>query len=109
MDWRDSLEVGDVITNGGSWRIVRKVSRWSNHWSKETRVRSITLAIRHCSWTHRCYTVVTRSDLKQRGFKKVAARVQLKSSGIDAKIKAAIHQDSWEPKLLTCCDVEGLP
>jgi hypothetical protein len=107
-DWRDRLEIGSVIaTPNGSWRIVRRVSRKPNG-----TIWGITCVIQRCSWTHRAYTVITRSDLHQRGFRRIpVAPLALKTSGVDAKIQAAIRQGGCKRSelVLTCCDVEGLP
>lgn len=105
-DWRDRLQVGDVIANAdghGAPRIVRRA-----HYHKNGLLYAVTLVIRHCSWTGRCYTLLTRSDLRTFGYKRTRPRVVLKVTGIDARIAHAIAEPAWE-KSLTCCDVEGLP
>ena len=108
LDWRDRLVVGDVISErGGPHRIVRHVVH-----RKNGLLIGLNLTIRHCSWTHRCYTAVMRNDLKNRGFRKVHnVRVELKRTGIDRQISRAIGQVGGPRKsfILTCCDVEGIP
>jgi hypothetical protein len=49
LPWMNTLQVGDVISNGGRWRVVREVARYGNG-----DLRSVTLVIRSCSWTGRC-------------------------------------------------------
>ena len=103
-DWMMRVQVGDVIRRGdGPFRIVREVTRYGNG-----ELRSVTLAIRRCSWTHRCYTVLSYTDLIHRGFTKVPVKPRKLTSLADRAVTAAIHQPAWEPRLLTCCDVEGV-
>lgn len=103
--WMRRVQVGSVIAErGGAWRIVRHVAR-----DRSGRLRAVWLVIRRCSWTRRCYTVVNANDLIQRRFRLIpTSPVQLKTRGIDAKIRHALHESATH-RSLTCCDVEGLP
>lgn len=102
-EWMKAIVVGSVITNGGKWRIVRDVTRYHNG-----DLRCVDLVIQHCSWTHRCYTVVHANDLIQRGFRLVPVKPRTLRNSMDLKIKRAIHEPAWQKKSLTCCDVEGM-
>ncbi len=102
--WMFTLQVGDVITNGGRYRIVRDLMR-----RRDGRLHCVALAIKRCSWTHRCYTILNATELRIFGYRRVPAkRRALKKKG-DRLILAAMRQPSWEPKILGCCDVEGVP
>lgn len=105
--WFKIVRAGDVIAErNGAWRVVRQVTRRANG-----QLHSVTLVIRRCSWTHRCYTIVNRHDLRLRGFRLIAgARWECKTR-VDKQIYQAIQQrndPAREPHLLTCCDVEGI-
>ena len=101
--WFDDVQVGDVIAKPhGPWRVVREVSR-----NRNGSLYSVTLAIRRCSWTHRCYTILNFTDLRTFKYRRIAgASIRLKSRGIDAKIAKAIREPCTQ-KSLTCCDVIG--
>lgn len=97
-DWRDTLKVGDVlITPSRDLRVVRGVS------FKGKYVRSITLAIRHCSWTGRAHTTIGRSDLQWRGFNKAGVRARL-DGPLDEKFRQDIQYDNRFTPCLTCHD-----
>lgn len=102
LPWMKSLQIGDVITNGGRWRVVREVTRYNNG-----DLRSVTLAIRSCSWTGRCYTILNYTDLRCLGYRKVNVAPRKLRGRLDRKIHAAIHQPCHKPYILTCCDVES--
>jgi hypothetical protein len=104
-DWMARVVVGSVLANGNSpWRVVRRVSRKANGdlWG-------VYFAIRHCSWTGRCYTVVTASDLKVRGFRLMPVRAREFRSEIDIRIQRAINSNECRGHYsVTCCDVKGV-
>lgn len=102
--WMYRLQVGDVITNGGPFRIVRELTR-----RRDGRLSSVILAIRRCSWTHRCYTYLNATDLRCMGYRRVRVKRRALRKRIDKLIIAAIHQPAKEKYILTCCDVEGTP
>lgn len=104
-DWFDWLDAGHVICErGGAWRIVRQVSRRT-----DGRLSFVTLVIRRRSWTGRCYTVLTSSDLKTRVFTvKRDVRVKPKTL-IDVRIAQAIKQRCYEPYIITADEVIGMP
>lgn len=103
-DWMLTLKVGHVIARpNGRYRVVREVSRYGNG-----DLHSVTLAIRHCSWTHRCCTILNYTDLRILGYRRVRVKARRLTKAIDKKITAAIHQPSWHPFILKCCDVEDM-
>ena len=102
-DWRDRIKVGDVLLERNkTQRVVREVS-----YRKDGFIWGVHFAIKRCSWTRRCYTVLCRSDLKQRGFVPAGARVRL-DQPIDKKIARDLEYDNRFNQRLTCCDVEGV-
>lgn len=97
-DWIKEIRKGDILVEGDTPRIVRNVQHGKNGYC------CVTLAIRRCSWTRRCYTVINASDLKQRRFRPTGKRVRL-DLPIDKAIEIAIQSREYT---LTCCDVEGV-
>jgi hypothetical protein len=80
-DWRDELKVNDIlITKSGDLRVVREALYF-----KDGILRSVTLAIRKCSWTRSSTTSYPRSDLKTLKFKK--AFVKFKPTEADDKFQ----------------------
>lgn len=111
-EWMAALRVGDVLVFPGDvYRVVREVSRWERVGRNTVRgqgpVRFVTFAIRRRSWTNRCYTLLTPTDLLLRGARPVGARIKL-TGELDAKISAAIRQPCWEPFVLRADDVRGI-
>lgn len=103
LPWMCDVVVGSVLARkNGAWRIVREVTRYNNG-----DLRSVTFAIRRCSWTHRCYTIYHYNDLIQMGFRMVPVKSRRLRSRLDRKIHRAIHEPCTQ-KSLTCCDVEGV-
>lgn len=95
--WIRKIKVGDILVEGNTPRVVRYVK----HGTQRTYV---ALSIRRCSWTTRCYTILTTSDLKTRRFRPTSKRQRL-TKKIDRQIANAIN----ETKIyLTCCDIEGI-
>jgi len=105
LPWMRDVVVGSVLAEGsGAWRVVRDVHRYN-----DGDLRSVNFAIRRCSWTHRCYTVIGYSDLIQRGFRMVPVKPRRLTTALDRKIHRAIHEPcSKRPYAATCCDVEGV-
>ena len=105
LPWMRRVVVGSVLAgDSGTWRVVREVSRYANG-----DLRSVVFAIRRCSWTHRCYTILGYTDLIQRGFRMVPVRPRRLRSKLDRTIRRALHQPGYErPYAATCCDVEGV-
>lgn len=102
-EWMMRVKVGDVLRRfDGPFRIVREVSRYKNG-----ELRSVTFAIRRCSWTGRCYTIYGNVDLRVLGYRLVQVKRRKLTSKMDRKIHRAIHEPCTQ-KSLTCCDVEGI-
>jgi len=103
LPWMADVVVGSVLASrGGPWRVVREVNRYQNG-----DLRSVTFAIRRCSWTHRCYTIYGYTDLKTHGFRLVPVEPRKLRGRLDRKIYVAIHEPCTQ-KSMTCCDVEGV-
>ncbi len=104
----DKLQPGHLIfSRAGTVRVVRKVTRWEAR-SGPFRGRVVTYyadcTIRHCSWTHRCYTCLHRSELK-RNYELVDVIVPLDSE-LDRRIDEEIRNHG--PRTMSCCDVKGI-
>jgi hypothetical protein len=97
----DSIEDGDLIRLNGTLRVARSVSR------REGRVKSITFAIRRCSWTRRPYTVVGRTDMYLKPLEIVAKGFGLCHGPLDMFLQSDVEARGG-PSLLQCCDVIGI-
>lgn len=99
------LQVGDVLWNKcrTDARVVRKVSRYANG-----DLRCVSFAIRRCSWTNRCYTVLHAMDLIYRGYHPAGMRCKLDRIW-DELIEFCVKHNRKEDQRLTCCDVKGVP
>lgn len=105
-DWRDDLQEGDVLSNGRTFRVVRGVSYWKHGPSKGL-LWGVSVSIQRCSWTGRCFTLLTASDLLTLGFAKVeGVRVKLNTE-LDRRIHRDVH-GSWRSREASCCDVIGV-
>ena len=77
-DWRDELKVNDIlITKSGDLRVVREAVYYN-----DGILRSVTFAIRRCSWTGRSTTSYCRSDLKTLKFRKADVKFKPKEHDI---------------------------
>lgn len=105
--WMREIRVGDVLEcNGGrTQRVVRNVSFHANG-----DLSCVTFTIAHCSWTGACYTVLNYTDLRYRGFRPTGVRLGL-GSALDRQIAhdAALSCAQQKRRVLTCCDVRGIP
>jgi hypothetical protein len=62
-EWMDEVKAGDILlTAKGKPRLVRKVSAVGGH------NYYFYFAIKKCSWTRSCTTILLRGDLRSRGF-----------------------------------------
>ena len=96
--WWPDIRVGDVLkAPSGALRCVRYVSLGYRNY--------VGLAIRHCSWTHRCYTLYTTNELHGIGYTLAGARFALRTK-MDRRIARNI---TTRERDLKCCDVVGLP
>lgn len=104
LSWMHDLRVGDVIAREhGPWRIVREVTRYKNG-----ELRSVTVAIRRCSWTRRCSTILGYTDLRVMGYRRVARNAKL-NGPLDARFAEALCEPaSKRPYALSCHDVRGI-
>lgn len=97
--WIRAIRKGDVLAAGNSLRVVRAVHHSGSH-------TYVTFTIRRCSWTTRCYTVLTEHDLKSRGFRNTGRRMRL-GGELDYEIEQNFNL-RMRDTTLHCCDVEGV-
>jgi|SRR5579872_560803 len=92
--------VGQLIKSpAGLLRIARAVHIASDDPKKVW----VSFAIKHCSWTRRCYTVYSLDELLRTGY--TVTRKRVKFNKFDKRVNTVIHKSSKE---MTCCDVEGI-
>lgn len=106
-DWTNRLKVGDIVRfPSGMLRTVRRVKHPDSPTDRRgNKYRSsVTFSIQACSWTGRCYTCYTSSDLRTMGCRPTRARNPLRTK-LDRKICAAMASHEH---LLKCCDVIGV-
>lgn len=110
-----SLRTGDVIRLNGSLRLIRKIE-WRAHKPKRGLPKTYTydkgwfyFAIRHCSWTRRPYTLYSSVDLASMHVELIGRNVHTKHETFDHAFLTAIEQRLDAPRLLSCCDVRGMP
>ena len=102
--WIKQIRKGDVVeSKTKSLRIVRAVQ----HSGPSLGKTSVTFAIQHCSWTGRCYTVYTGSDLRTMGYRPVRARFRLRTD-FDVAIEREFGRPPGQKRTLGCCDVLGV-
>jgi len=101
--WMKNVRVGDVLEcyDGRVQRIVRAVTFYACGalWGVE-------FTIKHCSWTHRCHTIVDACRLQSEGWRPAGHRVRL-TRPLDRRIAREIMDLPRTPRL-DCCDVKGI-
>lgn len=102
IDWRDKIQIGDVLENKGGQRIVRKVS-----YDSRGKLRFVHFAIKRCSWTHACYTLYSRYELDYLGYRPTGVR-KTKMTLLDKRILHDIMAHGKIKRTLDCCDVKGI-
>jgi hypothetical protein len=103
--WIKQLVKGDVIVSrNGNLRVIRRVT----HHGPSIPKTYITLAIKHCSWTGRAYTVYNGNDLRQMGYRPIKANFALRSR-VDRLMEEEFDRPGKERPVLTCCDGMCLP
>lgn len=106
--WIEGIKVGDMLrARSGKLRVVRSVSHSeSKHYGTRT---IVIFTIQHCSWTGRCYTVYTGSDLRSAGYRPTGVNVSLRGK-VDRMIGEEFgRRGSMAEAKLRCCDVIGIP
>lgn len=107
LDWRDKIKEGDVLrSRGGDLRVVREATYWKKNGQEY--LHCVTFAIRRCSWTTRCTTTYSRTDLKTMGYTTTKAKYTFKSRMDKAIARDLLYRNRFNQKL-NCCDVEGVP
>lgn len=108
--WVDTIQPGDVLRfRSGALRTVLDVSK-----RRDGRLHSAHFAIKVCSWTHRGYTILGRSDLLDRLEYRTLARIPLDRFQVPSRLVAEIERmrrargpADFVPQV-TCCDVVGV-
>ena len=101
--WIKRIRKGDILRSGsGMLRVVRAVS----HHGPSIPKTNVTFSIKRCSWTGRCYTVMTGNDLRQLGYRPTRGRMRLRGK-LDLLIEGDFGASPGDTRL-TCCDVEGV-
>lgn len=100
------FQVGDVWrAPSGAMRIARAVHICGNdpcHWF-------IYFTIRHCSWTHRPYTLYCVAELFGLGYRKIDKRVRVQDR-FQRLLAEDVESNEKVNKLnFHCCDVRGIP
>ncbi len=105
----DSLQVGDLIRRNGTLRLVRHVTRLHEGSGRLNRrdgkrypgrVKSVTFAIRRCSWTGRPVTVIGRVDLYYGTLEIVRRNFPLARSFEEAVLQDEVSLKG--PRVLSC-------
>lgn len=100
-DWRDRLQVGDVVAYpSGLLRVVREVTYQSNGY-----LLAVAFSIKACSWTKRSYTIVDRAQLNTVKAKPMGVRVNLRSR-LDRMLLEDIQDKT---RHFYCHQVKNLP
>jgi hypothetical protein len=102
--WILNIRKGDVLqSRSGDLRVVRNVKQ-SHTVSKVY----VTFAIRHCSWTHRAYTIYTGCDLRTMKFRPTGHYIDLRKK-IDKQMEHDFQQNDRKNCILDCCAVKSVP
>lgn len=107
--WFDTVKPGDVLRSGrGTLRVVRSVHR-ARHRHGGVHLY-LTFTIRHCSWTGRCYTVLTGPDLLTLGFTHTGKRWgSFGKTAMCKRVAKAIEEKTMPGGYsLTCHEVVGV-
>jgi len=81
-------------------RTVRSISRYPTG-----ELSCVTFAIRRCSWTKRCYTVMNYHDLAYQGYSWVQGVRAKMTTELDQKVNAAIRDKEIK---LSCSVARGV-
>lgn len=100
------VRIGSILLNKTRkmHRVVRHVSYYKNG-----DLHCVGLAIKHCSWTKRCYTIMNYNDLIWHGYVLLEGANYVFNTQMDKTIEYCLKHDNKEDQKLTCCDVEGVP
>lgn len=91
-DWRDEIKAGDILlSKNGVERVVRAVTH------RGETLHSVTFAILRRSWTDRAYTVIFRSELKERGFTPTGKKYRFKAGTVDTDL---MHDLRYENRFM---------
>lgn len=109
------VAAGDVIEMpSGTLRIVRSVSRHSPRSNcgrlrrKPEETTNCYFAIRHCSWTHRPYTLYSVGEMNRTGWKPTCMKMPLDSEFDKKLLSDMVPSKSLEELNFHCCDIAGV-
>jgi hypothetical protein len=65
LDWRDTLQIGDIVKTKTGYRVVRDVKYWpeNDHLGRGGMLNYVAFAIQRKSWTTRAYTLYCRTAI----------------------------------------------
>lgn len=106
-DWMRTLQVGDVLTNGKSQRVVRHISRFTKDRKsrKKGELHCVNFAVMHCSWTHRAYTTLSYVELMN--YWPTGHKASLRTK-LDRDLAHDLEFCHRHNQRLDCCDVRGV-
>lgn len=108
-DWVLRVRVGDVLKwPNGAMRPVRLVH---DHGAGPRKIYCY-FVIKHCSWTHRPYTLYSIAELYCLGVRPTGINIRFKDELSQRLVREAKDCRAWthgRGNDLTCCAVRGLP
>lgn len=97
----EKVRVGTVlVSRGGTARVVRRVTRY-----RTGELYYVWFTIRHCSWTGRCYTMLSANDLIQQGYTPAGFTYRIPQDELNLNIERSLAGGDY---YLKCCDVRGV-
>lgn len=108
-EWVYRVRQGDVLKwPSGIMRPIRLL----HYHHKDARRIYCYFVIKHCSWTHRPYTLYTIGELYCMGVRPTGVNVRFKDTLSARLVREMEESRAWNHgrgKDLTCCAVRGLP
>lgn len=114
-EWVYKVREGDVLKwPNGTMRPIRLLHNHAGRDTNLSRARAIYcyFVIKHCSWTHRPYTIYTVGELYCLGVRPTGVNVRFKDELSKRLVCEMEESRAWthgRGKDLTCCAVRGLP
>lgn len=98
----------------GIMRPIRLLHNHADHETRLTHARSIYcyFVIKHCSWTHRPYTLYSVAELYCMGVRPTGVNIRFKDAFSQRLVGEMEESRAWTNgpgNDLTCCAVRGLP
>lgn len=98
--------VGEIWRSPNGLLRIARVVRLSNR--RNPNKMRVYFTIRHCSWTHRCYTLYTVAELLYNGYVNTHKKWRWLPEDIALNDIIERNHELDRKKALTCCDVEGI-